>query len=219
VNQVLALSGAVALLAGCQLAPRTADAPRESQIKPESADLDGDGRPDEAHVGQWRTGTWLIVDLATDKRHKLLLTRLPTDIGGPPACVGSAICQLAGVPDFDRDGRHELAVQLDSGASQATIGFFRVDPRAIRRLGVAGDDRPFVLRDGASVRYGATYLCRPGGAVVGFTWGNDIDDQHRSAVTERSYRFDGDRFVFVSERQRLEPQSAGYPPPLAGRPC
>jgi hypothetical protein len=220
VNRVLAVSVVAAVLAGCQLAPRAAEPPREPGITPEIADLDGDGRRDEAHIGRQGARVWLVVDLATGKRLDLLLTGLPTGtVDSPRACMGSAICKLSGLPDLNRDGKHELAVQLDSGAYMATIGFFRVHGRAIHRIRLARSDHPFVLLDGASVRYGGTYRCRSGARVVDFGWGNDIDAQHRSAVTERTYRFDGERFIFVSERERLEPQSAGYPPPLSGRPC
>jgi len=135
-----------------------------------------------------------------------------------PVC--DPLCQTFAAPDFDLDGRAELAILFGSGASQVWFGVYRIARGSVRQLTVMrpGEERkPAEFRFFGSVCCGSDVVCRraaDGAAlVVQSSYGQGI---WNLSYGEDVYVFDGNEFVFRSSREETRPFSNAAP---SGRRC
>jgi hypothetical protein len=129
--------------------------------------FDSDRREDTAIVYSTRRGcetvenrSWyLAVRLATGR-----VLRRPLAHDRPAfseAHVGcDATCAVRAAPDFNRDGRHEIEVSLQQGATMEQRGIYGLVAGQLRRFrGRPGGDQ-FTLSYGGGGLYGAFVVCR-----------------------------------------------------------
>jgi len=131
-----------------------------------------------------------------------------------------AVCEVRAAPDFNRDGRHEIEVSLQQGASSEQRGVYGVVRGKLRRLPGGRAGARFSLDYGGTVRFGSYVVCRARAKehyVVAVGWGI-TDNTHITAVQEDSYRFDGVRFRFSGTHSKRI-RTAGLPPRVPGRTC
>jgi hypothetical protein len=130
-----------------------------------------------------------------------------------------AICAVSAAPDFNRDGRHEIAVSLQQGATQEQRGIYGLVGDELRRLpGRPGGDR-FTFSYGGGGLYGAFVVCRTHAHirhVVAVGWGR-LDNAH-SSVRESVYTYNCLRFRFIRNKTRLVTGRV-VPPRVKGRQC
>jgi hypothetical protein len=130
-----------------------------------------------------------------------------------------AICAVSAAPDFNRDGRHEIAVSLQQGATQEQRGIYGLVAGELRRFpGRPGGDR-FTLSYGGGGLYGAFVVCRTHAhihQVVAVGWGR-LDNAH-SSVRESVYTFNGLHFRFIRSNTRRVTGRV-VPPRVNGRQC
>jgi hypothetical protein len=129
------------------------------------------------------------------------------------------VCAVRAVPDFNRDGRHEIEVSLQQGATTEQRGIYGVVRGKLRRLTGRPGDKRFSFSYGGSVRYGSFVVCRARAhmhIVAAVGWG--LSDDAHSSVDESIYTFDGLHFRLIG-RKTYRVAGARVPPRVSGRPC
>lgn len=118
-------------------------------------DLDGDGGVDDLVETWWepREAAASCEDAPTSDRFLVSLVIDEEANLGPsftqrlPECLDPRACRLIAVPDLDRDGRPEIAIQLGAGVSTVHFALYRFEPAApngpLVRLEVAEPGDPF----------------------------------------------------------------------------
>lgn len=191
-------------------------------------DFDGDGRGDTASVYSTRS----LCDEAAGRHWFLLVTldrggklRRPLRKDRPAFSEGGHGCEfrcmVSAATDLNRDGRDELEVSLQQGASQEQRGFYGVVGERLRRFGAGGQRQPLSFSYGGSVMHGAYVVCRAERGrhfVVGVEWGvTSTKSPGQVGFEEHVYRFEGRTFRHVrtgSGRSR-----GVVPPRVSGRSC
>lgn len=110
-------------------------------------------------------------------------------------------CAVRAVPDFNRDGRHEIEVSLQQGATQEQRGIYGVVRGKLRRFSGRPTGNRLSFSYGGGLRYGAFVVCRTrphAHVVVAVGWGL-VDDAH-SSVGETIYTFNGLRFRLIGRK-------------------
>jgi hypothetical protein len=128
-------------------------------------------------------------------------------------------CAVRAAPDFNRDGRHEIEVSIQQGATQEQRGIYGVVRGRLRRLPGRPFGNRFSFSYGGGGLYGAFVVCRRHRGqhrVVAVTWGR-LDHTH-FGVGEDVYAFNGLRFRPISTTTRRV-SGRRFPPRVAGRPC
>jgi hypothetical protein len=131
------------------------------------------------------------------------------------------LCQTFAAPDFDLDGRAELAILFGRGASQVWFGVYRIGRGSIRQVTVKRpreEKKPAEFHFFGSVCCGSDVVCRrasDGAALV-------VQSSYGQGIWTLSYRedvyvFDGRGFVFQSSREETRAFSSGTAP--RGRRC
>jgi hypothetical protein len=189
------------------------------------AQFDSDQRQDTAVVYSTRSNcdamdgrSWyLVVRLAGGRvlrrplGHDRPVFSSEFDVG----CV--SFCEVGAAPDFNRDGRHEIEVALQEGASEEQRGIYGVVGGKLRRLAGRQGGKRFSLTYGGSVTHGAYVVCRTRDArhlVLAVGWG--IIDNAHAALREEIYRFHRRRFRLVGIKSQrtstrvIPPRVAGY---------
>ena len=189
--------------------------------------FDSDRRPDTAVVYSTRrrcdtvgARSWyLVVRLAGGSvlRRALVQDRPAFSGEGDFGC--ESVCAVRSAPDFNRDGRHEIEVSLQQGASQEQRGIYAVVRGELRRLAGRPGGKRFSLSYGGSLTHGAYVVCRTRGnqhLVVAVGWG--IADKAHAAVREEIYRLEGLRFRLIATRTQ-QMSARVIPPRVSGRSC
>ena len=189
--------------------------------------FDSDRRPDTAVVYSTRhtcyavtSRPWyLAVRLASGRilrrqiGHDRSIFDNESDTGCEPTCaVGAA-------PDFNRDGRHEIEVSIQQGATQEQRGIYGIVRGHLRRFPGQPFGTRFSFSYGGGGLYGAFVLCRTHAdahRVVAVAWGR-LDNTH-SSVSEAVYMFNGLRFRLISNTTRRV-FGRRIPPRVTGRQC
>jgi hypothetical protein len=162
-------------------------------------DVDGDGRPDSAHVvplskGDLNTKFLLVVQMTRLGIQKIPFTAAPSGKMPPtgPRVVGSV--------DVDSDGRAEIFVMVDSGAATQFWTIFKLVNDRVTRVTTSGG--PLQLSVGGSVMDNSGFSCdRPHADLV--TYGYGAKPKPKSWAVERdTYRWAGSRLVLVSKQQQ-----------------
>jgi hypothetical protein len=164
-------------------------------------DFDGDGAADTALV-YGRPGECLEPDGAS--RLRLILgdgRRLERSLRSeglrwddpkrPHACAIS--CAAFAATDIDGNGREELAIELDHGASQSFFGLFRLDGRSLVRIPLIEKGKliPMTFGYHGSLCCASDTLCR---TREGRSYVIDVSVGHSDFYTvaeEEEYRYDG----------------------------
>jgi hypothetical protein len=161
-------------------------------------DFDGDRRRDTALVHGRPTDClvpggagWVALIMGDGRRIERSLRSERLLHGAPRACLAG--CRAFASADIDGDGRDELALELDHGASQTFFGLFRLAGERIVRIPlVAGGGRPpITFGYHGSLGYASDTLCR---SRDGTAYVVDVRTGHNAFYTvseEREYRYDG----------------------------
>ncbi|HXF58052.1 MAG TPA: hypothetical protein VNO34_10885 [Actinomycetota bacterium] len=195
-------------------------------------DFDGDGATDVATVHYVLPEGGCVEDVFAQPLPYRVAVRfgsgatldVPTD-----AC--SRVCQGRVAVDLDRDGRDELALLVDQGASTSFLSFLRVGTDGAAGIPVAPPGAP-------GFEPGAPGVFPFGGSVVHFDFLTCAEergeprvvatsavlapDGSRYEVRDAVFRFDGSAFVPLRTEQRTVPASEDGAPqaPLPlGPPC
>ena len=178
---------------------------------PHDWDVDGDGRPDSAHVvplgkGDLNTKFLLVVHMTRRGIQKIPFTAAPsikTGLTGP---------RLVGSVDADSDGRAEIFVMVDSGASTQFWTIFKLVDGHVTQVTMSG--RPVELPVGGSVMDNFGFSCnRPHADLVTYAYGAKTTP-NSWAVARSTYRWAGPRLVLVSKKQQSI-HASGTSPRLA----
>ena len=211
VHRALAAAAALAVIAGGAIAyatvrgsaaPPSGPAASVTPTRPPAApdwDVDGDGRPDSAHVvplgkGDLNTKFLLVVQMTRRGIQKIPFTAAPS-IKMPPAGP-----RVVGSVDANSDGRAEIFVMVDSGASTQTWTIFKLVNGRVTEVTRSGG--PVQLPVGGSVMDNSGFSCDgPHADLV--TYSYDAKPKPKSwAVDRDTYRWAGSRLVLVSKRQQ-----------------
>ena len=162
-------------------------------------DVDGDGRPDSAHIvplgkGDRNTKFLLVVQMTSLGTQKIPFTSAPVIAMPPdgPRIVGSV--------DAGSDGRAEIFVMVDSGASTQTWTIFKLVNRRVTQVTMSG--RPAQLYVSGTIMDNFGFSCDgPHADLVTYSYG--ATSNHTSWVIERdTYRWAGSRLVLISKRHK-----------------
>jgi len=162
-------------------------------------DVDGDGRPDSAHVvplgtGDHSTRFLLVVPMTRLGTQKIPFTAAPA-IKMPPTGP-----RVAGSVDADSDGRAEIYVMAGSGASTQTWTIFKLVNGHITQVTMSG--RPVQLPVGGSVMDDFGFSCNgPHADLVTYSYGATSNPKSW-AVERATYRWAGSRLALVSKRHK-----------------
>jgi len=174
-------------------------------------DVDGDGRPDSARIvalgkGDRNTRFELVVKMSSLGTQRVPFTAAPALKLPPngPRIVGSV--------DADADGRAEIFVMIDTGASTQFWTIFKLVNHRITQVTMAG--RPVRLSVGGSVMDISGFSCshsRGDFTTYGYgalTYGAR---SQRWSVGRDTYRWDGARLVLVSKQSTTIRASSASP--------
>lgn len=202
------------------------------QVSRTEGDFDGDGAADVATVHYVLPEGGCVEDLFAQPLPYRVAVRFGS---GPtldvPTGPCSRVCQGRAAVDLDRDGRDELALLVEQGASTSFLSFFRVGPDDVAAIPVAppgapGFDPglPAVFPTGGSVVHPDFLTCteEEGEPRLVATSAVLAPDGSRYEVQDVVFRFDGVAFVPVRTHRRTVPASeAGSPegPLPVGTPC
>jgi hypothetical protein len=128
-------------------------------------------------------------------------------------------CAVRAAPDFNRDGRQEIEVSIQQGATQEQRGIYGIVRGRLRRLPGRPFGNRFSFSYGGGGLYGAFVVCRTHAdkhRVVAVGWGL-LDNNHFS-VSEAVYMFNGRRFHPISDTTRRV-SGRRVPPRVTGRQC
>jgi hypothetical protein len=189
--------------------------------------FNSDGRRDTAVVYSTRHScatidarSWyLVVRLASGNVLRRPLGHDRPAFSGERDLGCDPMCAVRAAPDFNRDGRHEIAVSLQQGAAVEQRGIYGIVRGHLRRFRARTGDIPFSFAYGGSLSHGADVVCRTQSRnhlVAAIAWG--VADGTHSSIQEIIYRFDGLRFHLIgSKTKRLS--GSRIPPPFPGRAC
>ena len=191
------------------------------------AKFNSDRRRDRAVVYSTRrscetvkTRSWyLVVRLASGRILRRPLGRDRTIFGSESDAGCDRICAVRAAPDFNGDGRHEIEVTLQQGATQEQRGIYGLVEGRLRRLPARPFGSRFSFSYGGGGLYGSSVVCRVHAnrhRVVAAGWGR-LDNTHFS-VRETVYSFNGLRFRLISDTTRRV-SGRRIPPPVSGRQC
>jgi len=190
--------GAVAYATVRGSAPITSVRPTQSPAA-RNWDVDGDGLPDSAHVvplgkGDFNTKYLLVVRMTRLGIQKIPFTAAPADKMPPTGP------RVVGYVDADSDGRAEIFVRVDSGASTQFWTIFKLVNGRVRQVTTSG--RPVRLSVGGSVMDNSGFSCNgPNADLV--TYGFGAKPKPKSWAVDRiTYHWAGSHLVLVSNRQQ-----------------
>jgi len=174
-------------------------------------DIDGDGRPDSALIvplgkGVRNTRFELVVkmsSLGTQRIPFIAASEIMTPPNGP---------RIVGSVDADSDGRAEIFIMIDSGASTQFWTIFKLVHRRVTQVTIA--DQPARLAVGGSAMDGSGFSCgRPRGDLVIYGYGAlpAVAGSQRWSVERDTYRWAGARLVLVSRHSSTIRASSGSP--------
>jgi hypothetical protein len=162
-------------------------------------DIDGDGRPDSVRIvpvgkGNRNTRFQLVVKMSSLGTQRIPFTAAPSIKTPPngPLLVGSV--------DADSDGRAEIFVMIDSGASTQFWTIFKLVNHHITQVTIAG--LPARLAVGGSAMDNAGFSCgRPRGDLVIYGYGALASSagSQKWSVERDTYRWAGARLVLRSK--------------------
>jgi hypothetical protein len=171
-------------------------------------DVDGDGRPDSAHIvplgkGNLNAKFLLVVQMTSLGTQKIPFTAAPA-IKMPPKGP-----RVVGWVDADSDGRAEIFVMVDSGASSQTWTIFKLVNGRITQVTMSG--RPAQLPVSGTVMDNFGFSCDgPHADLV--TYSYSANSNPKSWAVERdTYRWAGSRLLLVSKRQKTIRASSTSP--------
>ncbi len=205
------VGGAIAYATVRGSAPPSGPATGVTSARPPRArdwDVDGDGRPDSAHVvplgkGGLNTKFLLVVQMTRLGIQKIPFTAAPS-IKMPPAGP-----RVVGSVDADSDGRAEIFVIVDSGASTQTWTIFKLVIGRITHVTMSGG--PVQLPVGGSVTVNSGFSCEgPHADLVAYSYGAKSNPKSW-AVERDTYRWAGSRLVVLSKRQQTIRTSSTSP--------
>jgi hypothetical protein len=162
---------------------------------------------------------YLAVRLGSDRILRRPLGRDRTIFGSESDAGCDRICAVRTAPDFNGDGRHEIEVSLQQGATQEQRGIYGLVRGHLRRLPARPFGNRFSFSYGDGGLYGAFVVCRIHAdkhRVVAVGWGR-LDNTHFS-VRETVYTFNGLRFRLISDTTRRV-SGRRVPPRVSGRQC
>ena len=205
------VGGAIAYATVRGSAPPSGPATGVTSARPPGArdwDVDGDGRTDSAHVvplgkGGLNTKFLLVVQMTRLGIQKIPFTAAPS-IKMPPAGP-----RVVGSVDADSDGRAEIFVIVDSGASTQTWTIFKLVIGRITHVTMSGG--PVQLPVGGSVTVNSGFSCEgPHADLVAYSYGAKSNPKSW-AVERDTYRWAGSRLVVLSKRQQTIRTSSTSP--------
>lgn len=195
-------------------------------------DFDGDGATDVATVHYVPPEGGCVEDVSAQPLPYRVAVRFGSGATlDVPAGACTWVCQGWGAVDLDRDGRDELALLVEQGASTSFLSFFRVGPDEVAPIPVAppgapGFDPgvPAVFPFGGSVVHPDFLTCteEEGELRVVATSAVLAPDGSRYEVQEVVFRFDGAALVPVrTDRRAVRTAEDGSPrgPLPMGTPC
>jgi hypothetical protein len=211
VHRAVAAAAVLAVIAGGAIAYATVRRSAPPPSKPPTTvtptrppgtqdwDVDGDGRPDSAHVvplrkGDLNTKFLLVVQLTSRGIQKIPFTAAPSGKMPPtgPRVIGAV--------DLDSDGRAEIFVLVDSGASTEFWTIFKLVNGRVTQVTTAG--RPVQLPVGGTVMDNFGFSCdRTHAELVTYSYGAKRKPRLWS-VSRETYRWAGSRLVLVSKQQQ-----------------
>lgn len=145
-------------------------------------------------TGDHSTRFLLVVPMTRLGTQKIPFTAAPA-IKMPPAGP-----RVAGSVDADSDGRAEIYVMVDSGASTQTWTIFKLLNGHITQVTMSG--RPVQLPVGGSVMDNFGFSCNgPHADLVTYSYGATSNPKSW-AVERATYRWAGSRLALVSERHK-----------------